>query len=75
MLLNVKQVANYLSLSKSKVYQMASSGDLPCVKFGDCIRFKAEEIDNFISDNVKNEKDKSISYFNPNSSFNTQYLT
>jgi len=75
MLWNIKQVAEYLCLSKSKVYQMASKGEIPCVKFGDSIRFKADDIDSFINLNIKNKVEKPtlvpMGYSSP--SFNSQY--
>jgi excisionase family DNA binding protein len=76
MLWNVKQVADYLCISKSKVYQMASNGDLAYVKFGDCVRFRADEIDIYINENrkIKDGKPESTACFNPNLSFNSQYL-
>ena len=77
MLWNVKQVAEYLCLSKSKVYLMASNGEIPYIKFGDSIRFRADEIDNFINDNkvVKNDRHKSVLFHDSNLCFNSQYMS
>ena len=76
MLWNIKQVAEYLCLSKSKVYQMASKGEIPSVKIGDCIRFREDDIESFVIINIKNkvEKPTSIPYYNPTLGFNSQYM-
>jgi excisionase family DNA binding protein len=47
-LLTVKDVAQMLSLSPSTVYDMAGK-TLRCVRIGGAIRFREEDIDDFIS--------------------------
>ena len=49
-LLSPLEVAKYLGLSRSFVYQLAETGDLPCVKIGRSIRFRPRAIEQFIED-------------------------
>lgn len=41
---DARDVARYLKVSRSWVYQRAESGDLPCLRVGGCLRFEPEEI-------------------------------
>ena len=41
---DANDVANFLKVSRSWVYQRAESGLLPCLKIGGLLRFEAEEI-------------------------------
>jgi excisionase family DNA binding protein len=40
----VKDVAAYLQLSRSWVYQRAELGELPCIRLGGALRFEPEAI-------------------------------
>jgi len=40
----VKDVATYLGVSKSWVYQHAEAGDLPCLRVGALLRFDPDAI-------------------------------
>jgi excisionase family DNA binding protein len=48
MLWNVKQVAEYLSISISMVYKLVDNFELQAIRVGDCIRFSPEAIEGFI---------------------------
>ncbi|WP_010256948.1 helix-turn-helix domain-containing protein [Treponema primitia] len=47
-LLTVSDVASALSVSQSKVYKMAESGELQSVKIGKSLRFTEEQVKKFI---------------------------
>ena len=47
-MMKVQDVADYLRLSQAKVYRMANSGDLPCLRLGKTLRFKREILDEWI---------------------------
>jgi PTS system nitrogen regulatory IIA component len=47
-LMTVHDVAKYLRLSETKVYQMAREGHLPSLRMGKIWRFKRELIDEWI---------------------------
>jgi excisionase family DNA binding protein len=44
----VEDVAGYLKVSRSWVYQRAASGLLPCLHFGGCLRFDPAEVKAFV---------------------------
>ena len=60
MLWNVKQVANYLSISESMVYKMVSNRELPFIRLGDCIRFVPETVESFINRNLEIKMNRGI---------------
>lgn len=43
--LTLEELANYLKLSKAKMYRMAQEGRIPASKIGSQWRFDREEID------------------------------
>ena len=43
-LLSVKDVSRHLSISRSKVWEMVSRGELRSLKLGRCRRFKEEDV-------------------------------
>ncbi len=47
-LLKGSDVAEYLSISRSKAYGLMKSGDIPTVKFGRSVRVRIEDIEHFI---------------------------
>jgi excisionase family DNA binding protein len=49
--MDVKATAESLSVSCSLVYKLASRGDLPSVKIGDCVRFSPDAVENYINRN------------------------
>ena len=76
MLWNVKQVANYLSVSNSMVYKMVSNNTLPCVRICDCIRFIPETIESLVKENeiYPDEGIGKSSIANQDMNFASQYL-
>ena len=51
-LLNVAELASYLSLPKSTIYTWVHTGEIPSsviVKFGRALRFEKEAIDKWVS--------------------------
>ena len=50
-LATVPEVAAYLSLSRSKVYQLMDDGALPHVKLGRCRRIRWADVDALIEQN------------------------
>jgi predicted DNA-binding transcriptional regulator AlpA len=45
-LLNAKQLATILSVSRTKLYELKSAGRLPrCVRLDGCVRWRAADID------------------------------
>jgi excisionase family DNA binding protein len=50
-LLNMSQVADILSISKTQAYRLAASGPLPVVRFGKaCLRVEKCDLERFIQD-------------------------
>lgn len=52
-LLGPKQVADILGLKLSTVYKYSMSGKLPTVKFNGALRFREDQIQNFIERHTK----------------------
>jgi excisionase family DNA binding protein len=48
-----REVALFLNLSESWVYQAASSGSLPCIRIGSRLRFEAEAIRAWVRGEIK----------------------
>ncbi len=46
--MTVVEVAEYLRLSQSKVYEMAQKGEIPCSRVAGQWRFKRDEIDQWM---------------------------
>jgi excisionase family DNA binding protein len=49
MMLTAKQVAEMLGLSRSKVYELASSAKLPSYRFDGALRFESSDVETFIT--------------------------
>ncbi len=47
-IITAKKVGEYLKLSESTVYKLASSGEIPGFKVGDSWRFDMEDIEKMI---------------------------
>jgi excisionase family DNA binding protein len=47
-LMDVQDVAAFLHVSKSMVYKLAASGDLPAVRIGRLVRFTRRGVDSFV---------------------------
>jgi excisionase family DNA binding protein len=50
-LATVAEVADYLALSRSKVYQLMESGELPYIKLGKCRRVFWKDVQALLTDN------------------------
>jgi excisionase family DNA binding protein len=50
----VVDVADMLKLSRSKIYKMAESGDLPSLKIGGALRFTEKHLENFVQASEQN---------------------
>lgn len=47
-LLNVEQVAEYLQVNRSTIYDWAQKGKLPAIKLGQIWRFRRSELDTWL---------------------------
>jgi len=54
--LTLDELASYLKISRSKIYQMSQNAEIPASKIGKQWRFNQEEIDTW----MKNKKPSSI---------------
>lgn len=52
MLATVLEAANYLTVSRSKVYQMMDAGLLPWVKLGASRRIRWADLEKLVADNL-----------------------
>ena len=60
-LLTVDQVAAYLQLAPQTIYNMVSEERLPCYRInGKCVRFKKEEIDEWLAKSKQQGRTKRI---------------
>lgn len=53
--LTVKQVAEYFQVTEKTIYKLSQSGDLPGFKVGGSWRFKKDDIDKWIENNMNKE--------------------
>ncbi|MBI4822988.1 MAG: helix-turn-helix domain-containing protein [Nitrospirae bacterium] len=53
-LMNLKEVAEYLRLNVSTVYNWSQKGKLPAIKMGKNWRFWKEDIDNWLKEQKNN---------------------
>ena len=56
-LLTVSQVAEKLNMSKATVYSKTKMGEIPSVKFGETIRVKESDLENYIDSNIQKPKE------------------
>ncbi len=54
-LLNVKQVAQYLQLKESTIYSWAQDGKIPAIKIGRTWRFRRADLDEWLERHLKSE--------------------
>lgn len=47
-LMDVREVAEFLRVSKSMVYKLAETGCLPAVRIGRLVRFTRRDVDSFV---------------------------
>jgi excisionase family DNA binding protein len=52
-IMTAKEVSQFLKLSESTIYKLASSGEIPGFKIGDSWRFELEEIQKMIRDSKR----------------------
>jgi excisionase family DNA binding protein len=57
-LLNVKQVAQYLQLKESTIYSWAQDGKIPAIKIGRTWRFRRTDLDSWLERHLKEENDE-----------------
>ena len=53
LLLRVEEVAQLLGLSRSKVYEMTASGELPVVRMGTAVRVPKKALEGWIEQNTQ----------------------
>ena len=51
-LLNADDIAEILGISRSKVYQLMKSGDLPSVRIGKSVRVRKRDLEEFIKTSI-----------------------
>ena len=54
-LLKPKEAARMLNISRSLVYQLIRSGDIPVVRIKSTVRIRASDLDDFIEKNQHNQ--------------------
>jgi excisionase family DNA binding protein len=54
-LLTTQEVAKWLNQSPRKVWALKASGDLPHIKIGSSVRFKVDDVEEFIRRNTHGE--------------------
>ena len=54
-LLKPKEAARMLNISRSLIYQLIRSGDIPVVRIKSTVRIKASDLDDFIEKNQQNQ--------------------
>ena len=57
-ILTLKEVAEYLKLAEKTAYRLAADGKLPGFKVGGSWRFKAEDIEHWITDQKRSVVNK-----------------
>ncbi len=57
--LNTEDIAAYMKISKSLVYRLVNDHGLPCFKVGALIRFKKEEVDQWLENQKKGDRPES----------------
>ena len=53
-LLNAKQVAERLNISKPMVYKLMQNGKIQCVRINSARRVRPEDLDEYIENNLSN---------------------
>jgi excisionase family DNA binding protein len=55
-LMDIKQVATYLQINEATAYSWAQSGRLPGIKIGRIWRFRREDLEAWLDDNMQGPK-------------------
>jgi len=63
-ILTIEEVAKYLKISERTIYDWAQKGDIPSGKLGNVWRFKKSEIDQWVNEKLKNNKNKETNISN-----------
>ncbi len=58
-IMTIQEVAEYLKLNQKTAYRLASEGEIPGFKVGGSWRFKRQDIERWIAQRTKTQKDKS----------------
>jgi excisionase family DNA binding protein len=58
-ILTLDEVADYLKAGKRTIYRLAKNGEIPAFKFGGTWRFRRQELDVWIAQRIKDNKEKS----------------
>ncbi|MDI3400247.1 helix-turn-helix domain-containing protein [Pseudomonas sp. V88_4] len=58
-ILTLDEVADYLKAGKRTIYRLAQKGEIPAFKFGGTWRFRRQELDVWIAERIKDNKEKS----------------
>ena len=58
-LLNVKQVAQYLQLKESTIYSWAQDNKIPAIKIGRTWRFRRDDLDRWLERHLQEESGSS----------------
>ena len=48
MWLCVKELSSYLSIKEKTIYSLVGRGEIPCYRIGKLVRFKQEEVDQWL---------------------------
>jgi len=59
-LLTVRQTAQRLALKPSTIYALSHQRRIRCVKFGRALRFRPEDVEQFIQDNIREPEEISV---------------
>ena len=54
--MTLQEVAEYICFQPNTVYRKARKGDIPCHKIGRVLRFKKEEIDQWVKQQAEKQK-------------------
>jgi len=54
--MTLKEVAEYLNVSKDSIYRLAQKREIPASKLGNLWRFRKEEIDDWMKNNRSNKR-------------------
>jgi len=54
----IKDIAKYLNLSESKVYELAQKGEIPAIRIGGAWRFKSDDISKWLDKNKQGKPEK-----------------
>ncbi|MFN1270055.1 helix-turn-helix domain-containing protein [Pseudomonas aeruginosa] len=57
-ILTLDEVADYLKAGKRTIYRLAQQGKMPAFKFGGTWRFRRQELDVWIAERIKRQKEK-----------------